>query len=652
MTGPSTSTARPQPRRPILASALQSHLFPEDSDSDSGDSLGIDGKDCGWPTDDDITDEDSDGSDDSSDSSINGEVNDSDSDSDSDSGNVVNEGGGGQVPLHAPSVFSFSWSDGSDFVPDLHPFQSDGCGVTKDWPCDDQARESDFFCAFLDEEVMSFIAEKTNNHHRWASEQLNDDVPPPPWVRKWRNTTPKELYVMFALMLLMPLSKKHVLQHYWRHDPYLGTPMFNKSMSRDRFSLLLRFLHFADKGNHNKDDRIWKVREIISMFLSRYRKYFYPFQKLVIDESLMLFKGRLIFKQYIPSKRHRFGIKLFVLCDCETGIVLDMIVYTGTDIDIPKVSKNDPTGMSGAIVKRLMAPYMGRGHILYTDNWYTSPALCQFLHDNNTGSCGTARTNRKFMPRFDGQQTKLDDSSSSDTQDDDATHDHGGRRKKRKTKDRYVVKEKSGKILALMYNDKRPVHLLSTVHRDVTVTTGKTDRRTNRPIKKPEMVVDYTQNMRLIDKCDSQLSGTECIRKTVKWYRKLFFHMLDITLLNAYNMWLVEKTIEPNKRPKVREFQYSVATQLLQKHCTPREKPRARRNGNQPQRIDMSLSTPHYPVHTDTIQGEKQRKICMVCRHTKKREQKRTRVTIMCNQCKVGLCIVNCFRAYHTEKDF
>jgi hypothetical protein len=56
---------------------------------------------------------------------------------------------------------------------------------------------------------------------------------------------------------------------------------------------------------------------------------FSPFQDLVIDKSMALFKGRLMFKQYIKTKRHKFGIKLYVLCDCETGYVLDFIVYTG-----------------------------------------------------------------------------------------------------------------------------------------------------------------------------------------------------------------------------------------------------------------------------------------------------------------------------------
>ncbi|KAG8234403.1 hypothetical protein J437_LFUL012788 [Ladona fulva] len=44
--------------------------------------------------------------------------------------------------------------------------------------------------------------------------------------------------------------------------------------------------------------------------------------------------GCLGFKQYIPSKRHRFGMKLFILCDCKTRINLDMIEYTGKKTDI------------------------------------------------------------------------------------------------------------------------------------------------------------------------------------------------------------------------------------------------------------------------------------------------------------------------------
>ena len=38
----------------------------------------------------------------------------------------------------------------------------------------------------------------------------------------------------------------------------------------------------------------------------------------------------MIFKQYIPKNRKRFGIKIFKLCD-STGYTYDMKVYLGKD---------------------------------------------------------------------------------------------------------------------------------------------------------------------------------------------------------------------------------------------------------------------------------------------------------------------------------
>ena len=478
-----------------------------------------------------------------------------------------------------------------------------------------------------------------------------DFISPKSRFRHWVDTTSRELFVFIALMLVMPLSKKHVLQHYWRIDPLIQTPMFGKYMTRDRFLLLLSFLYFADSENRNTGDRIWEVREILSMFLSRYKKYFYPFQKMVVDESLLLYKGRLIFKQYIPSKRRRFGIKLFVLCDCDTGIVLDIIVYTGTDIDIPKVSKNNPMGMSGAIIKKMMTPYLGRGHILYTDNWYTSPALSQFLHENNTGSCGTVRTNRKFMPKFNGPKTAVDDPSSSDTEDDEmGTHSHQMTRKKRgKKKDLFVQREKSDKVLAVKWNDRKPVHFLSTIHTGDIVSTNSVHYRTNKAIMKPDVVADYIQNMRLVDKSDSQLSSVECLRKSNMWYHKFFFHMIDITMLNAYNFWLVKKDVKPTKKLKLREFIYNVSYQLLEEFGQPTSNIKGPRHAPQPDRTaGAEVFLRHHPVYTEEVNGKKRRLECYMCNHTTKRPRKRTRVIIQCSECRTPLCVFGCFKEYHS----
>jgi hypothetical protein len=102
--------------------------------------------------------------------------------------------------------------------------------------------------------------------------------------------------------------------------------MFGKVISLDGFSLILRLLHFADNNRQPPGDRLYRTRPVINYFKSKYQSILYPSQNICIDETLVAWKGRLRRKQYIPSKRHRFGIKIFILCDCETGFVLDHTV--------------------------------------------------------------------------------------------------------------------------------------------------------------------------------------------------------------------------------------------------------------------------------------------------------------------------------------
>ena len=42
-------------------------------------------------------------------------------------------------------------------------------------------------------------------------------------------------------------------------------------------------------------------------------------QNLCFDESLLLWRDRLAFRQFIPQKHNIFGRKFFILCYVETG---------------------------------------------------------------------------------------------------------------------------------------------------------------------------------------------------------------------------------------------------------------------------------------------------------------------------------------------
>ena len=84
-----------------------------------------------------------------------------------------------------------------------------------------------------------------------------------------------------------------------------------------------------------------------------------------------------------------------------------------------------------------------RGHHVYIDNLYTSPALFSDLRDMGFGACGTVRANRRGMPAEFKQSLAMGEVRS-------------------------VAIDES--ITALKWADKRQVHMLSTLHDDAMVT--------------------------------------------------------------------------------------------------------------------------------------------------------------------------------------
>ena len=93
-------------------------------------------------------------------------------------------------------------------------------------------------------------------------------------------------------------------------------------------------LHFADNtGQKPKDhpdyDPLYKIRVVLDRCVATYLENIIPGKNLSVDESMLKFKGRLYFKQYMPMKPVKWGIKLFALCDAETWAILRFFVYMG-----------------------------------------------------------------------------------------------------------------------------------------------------------------------------------------------------------------------------------------------------------------------------------------------------------------------------------
>ena len=96
-------------------------------------------------------------------------------------------------------------------------------------------------------------------------------------------------------------------------------------------------------------------------------------------------------------------------------------------------------------------------------------------------------------------------------------------------------------LLALKWSDKGDVSMLTTLNIPAILNTSEKHYATGEFMHKPECVVSYTKNKGAVDKTDMQISLTKCTRKIHKWYRKLFFHLIDMCLYNAFVLYKVIK---------------------------------------------------------------------------------------------------------------
>ncbi len=498
-----------------------------------------------------------------------------------------------------------------NFTPQLFNFDNSASGLSSNVPQNSNPDPLFFFELFFDEKLMDIIVEESNKYHESITVRCKD-----PNKRKhqkaWVPIDRNEMYVFFATFLLMSAVKKSKMNEYWSNDPLIDTPIFRKIMARDRFFAIMRALHFNDNQKQIQGDRLFKVKPVIDLLKERFSLYINAYKNLAIDESLMLWKGRLCFKQYIASKRHRFGVKLFILCDCETGAILDFIVYTGANTEMTTF---DDLGISGSIVMTLLQPYLGKGHSVFLDNWYSSPKLYNELYNQRTGACGTVKKNRQNMPEFD------------DLEKGEITHLH------------------KDNLLAFKWQDKRDVHMLTTLHEPGFGPTKKKNFKTDETIWKPLAIIDYNANMGPIDKSDMQISFAECVRKSVKWYKKFFFHLVDMTVFNCNIM----ATMKSGKKSSLGTFRNELVRNMLTKYGQP-----------QIHRTMSSYSVPHPKRLIDRHFASKvssdgprlKTRTCFVCSHTKRKQKKRSSSRFECVDCNVGLCMPDCFREYHTLMQF
>jgi len=157
-----------------------------------------------------------------------------------------------------------------------------------------------------------------------------------------------------------------------------------------------------------------------------------------------------------------------------------------------------------SIVFHLMKPYLNKGHSLYMDNFYNNVTLSKLLLEKKTHSTGTLRSNRKGNPKE--VTTK-------------------------KLKRVEYVWRRNKNVYVSKWKDKRDVlSIITKNHPKIVSTTKRYGLEKNKPIE----IKVYNDFMSGIDRSDQMVSYYSCPGKTTRWYKKVLFHLLDISTWYSY----------------------------------------------------------------------------------------------------------------------
>ena len=92
-------------------------------------------------------------------------------------------------------------------------------------------------------------------------------------------------------------------------------PCIRRPLSLNRFTAILRFVHLANNQAEDKfpPDKLFKVRPLLDIVLPSFLRIYKPGRNLSPDETMVKFNGRIGFKQYMPRKAAKWGLKYFSL---------------------------------------------------------------------------------------------------------------------------------------------------------------------------------------------------------------------------------------------------------------------------------------------------------------------------------------------------
>ena len=327
---------------------------------------------------------------------------------------------------------------------------------------------------------------------------------------KWKPVTVQEMKAVMAIIINMGIMSIPDMEAYWKTSWECYIPFFHDIMGRNRFQEIFWNLHIPQPANSSR--RINKVSVLLDHLRQKFQEAFYPGQEVAVDETMVGFRGRVLFIQYCPNKPTKYGLKIFVLADSNTGYVYNFVLYTGSETTTSLPATFSDLPVPAQYVMALMEDMLDRGHIVFTDRYYSSILLADALSSRGTGLVGTLVRNRKGLPKeVRGSAFKL------------------------AANEVRAWRNEKNLVVAWRHENKKPVVMIGTAF-SARPTQAVTGRR-RLPITKPEVVVRYNNAMGAVDRADQYCVYYSFTRRCLKWSRKVLFWAIEASIVNSYILY-------------------------------------------------------------------------------------------------------------------
>ena len=199
--------------------------------------------------------------------------------------------------------------------------------------------------------------------------------------------------------------------------------------------------------------------------------------------------------------------------------------------------------------------------------------------------------------------------------------------------------------MALQWRDKRVVTMLSSVYNtqceDEERILGNQQSTT---VEKPVVISQYTKYMGGVDKADHYCGSYAFLRKTAKWWRKMFFWLFEVAIVNSFILYNVQRKEKGLRIVTNKKYRKNLVIKLVGNVQNKNSRKRGRNsNAESIERL--------YGRHFVAKIPNGRTKDCAVYSD---RKVKRKETVYHCETCerKPGLHPDKCFKKYHTEKHY